>query len=202
MTHFKWIPGHTPLENIHFKVKFPSLLIRFIMKIDGKYKTIFHDVYFKICLIQNYWTRDPPPPPPPIPLCLDKIRFWHIKPTLNIQYTAVFCTIKKYTQNTNGGGSSSNKERKEKKDYRSKLKKERKKEMFYLTTHSTHFIYGYMASDIWLRTILIVKKEYIYIYHWRRKLGGGALFGWGGGGGQWNICAPPPTFNPTFLFST
>ena len=22
------------------------------------------------------------------------------------------------------------------------------KEMFYLTTHSTHFIYGYMASDI------------------------------------------------------
>ena len=31
--------------------------------------------------------------------------------------------------------------------------------MFYLTTHSTHFIYGYMASDIWLRTILIVRKE-------------------------------------------
>ena len=31
--------------------------------------------------------------------------------------------------------------------------------MFYLTTHSTHFIYGYMASDIWLSTILIVKKE-------------------------------------------
>ena len=27
------------------------------------------------------------------------------------------------------------------------------KEMFYLTTHSIHFIYGYMASDIWLRTI-------------------------------------------------
>ena len=25
--------------------------------------------------------------------------------------------------------------------------------MFYLTTHSTHFIDGYMASDIWLRTI-------------------------------------------------
>ena len=35
----------------------------------------------------------------------------------------------------------------------------RKKEMFYLTMHSTHFIYGYMASDIWLRTILIVRKE-------------------------------------------
>ena len=31
--------------------------------------------------------------------------------------------------------------------------------MFYLKTHSTHFIYGYMASDIWLRTILIVRKE-------------------------------------------
>ena len=36
---------------------------------------------------------------------------------------------------------------------------ERKREMFHLTTHSTHFIYGYMASDIWLRTILIVRKE-------------------------------------------
>ena len=31
--------------------------------------------------------------------------------------------------------------------------------MFYLTTHSTHFIYGYITSDIWLRTILIVRKE-------------------------------------------
>ena len=31
--------------------------------------------------------------------------------------------------------------------------------MFYLTTNSTHFIYGYIASDIWLRTILIVRKE-------------------------------------------
>ena len=31
--------------------------------------------------------------------------------------------------------------------------------MFYLTTHSIHFIYGYMASDIWLRTILIARKE-------------------------------------------
>ena len=35
----------------------------------------------------------------------------------------------------------------------------RRKEMFYLTTHSTHFIYGYMASDIWLRTIQIARKE-------------------------------------------
>ena len=29
------------------------------------------------------------------------------------------------------------------------LHKEGRKEMFYLTTHSTHFIYGYMASYIW-----------------------------------------------------
>ena len=41
----------------------------------------------------------------------------------------------------------------------SNLLREREREMFYLTTHSTHFIYGYMASDIWLRTILIVRKE-------------------------------------------
>ena len=39
---------------------------------------------------------------------------------------------------------------------------EGRKEMFYLTTHSTHFIYGYMATDIWLRTILIVRKETRY----------------------------------------
>ena len=37
--------------------------------------------------------------------------------------------------------------------------RKREREIFYLTTHSTHFIYGYMASDIWLRTILIVRKE-------------------------------------------
>ena len=37
--------------------------------------------------------------------------------------------------------------------------KEGRKDVFYLTTHSTHFIYGYMASDIWLRTIQIVRKE-------------------------------------------
>ena len=30
-----------------------------------------------------------------------------------------------------------------------KCRKEGRKEMFYLTTHSTHFIYGYMALDIW-----------------------------------------------------
>ena len=37
--------------------------------------------------------------------------------------------------------------------------KEGRKEMFYLMTYSTHFTYGYMASDIWLGTILIVRKE-------------------------------------------
>ena len=36
---------------------------------------------------------------------------------------------------------------------------EGRKEMFDLTTHSTHFNYGYMASDIWLKTILIARKE-------------------------------------------
>ena len=44
---------------------------------------------------------------------------------------------------------------------KNKMNKERKREreVFYLTTHSTHFIYGYMAWDIWLRTIMIVRKE-------------------------------------------
>ena len=37
--------------------------------------------------------------------------------------------------------------------------KEGNKEIFYLTMHSTHFIYGYTASDIWLRTIPIESKE-------------------------------------------
>ena len=31
--------------------------------------------------------------------------------------------------------------------------------MIYLTTHSTHFIYSYMASDVWLRTTQIVRKK-------------------------------------------
>ena len=29
------------------------------------------------------------------------------------------------------------------------VRRKERKEMFYLTTHSTHFIYGYMVSDIW-----------------------------------------------------
>ena len=38
-------------------------------------------------------------------------------------------------------------------------RKEGRKEMFYLTTHSAHFIYGYMASDIWKRTTQIAREE-------------------------------------------
>ena len=37
-------------------------------------------------------------------------------------------------------------------------RKGKENEMFYLTTHSIHFIYGYMASDIWFRTIQMVRK--------------------------------------------
>ena len=40
-----------------------------------------------------------------------------------------------------------------------RIHRQREREMFYLRTHSTHFIYGYMPSDIWLRTILKVRKE-------------------------------------------
>ena len=34
--------------------------------------------------------------------------------------------------------------------------------MFYLTTHSTHFIYGYIASDIWQSTTQMVREETCY----------------------------------------
>ena len=34
-----------------------------------------------------------------------------------------------------------------------------RKEMFYLTMLSTHFIYGYMASGIWLRTTQRMREE-------------------------------------------
>ena len=36
---------------------------------------------------------------------------------------------------------------------------EGRKEMFYLTTHSTHFLKGDMASDIWWRTTQKVREE-------------------------------------------
>ena len=35
------------------------------------------------------------------------------------------------------------------KNHSDRDRKEGRKEMFHLTTHSTHFIYGYVASDIW-----------------------------------------------------
>ena len=60
-------------------------------------------------------------------------------------------------------------------------------------------IWSYMYSD----------EIYIYIYHWRRKWGGGGERGhvpprfWLGGNGMFVPPTPhPPTFNPTFLFST
>ena len=33
--------------------------------------------------------------------------------------------------------------------YMLRIQLRKRKEMFYLTTHSTHYIYGYMESDIW-----------------------------------------------------
>ena len=36
---------------------------------------------------------------------------------------------------------------------------EGRKEMFYLTTHSTHFIYGYMASDMVKKATQIGREE-------------------------------------------
>ena len=50
-------------------------------------------------------------------------------------------------------------ERERERERRRERERDIEREMFYLKTHSTHFIYGYMASDIWLRTILIVRKE-------------------------------------------
>ena len=47
-------------------------------------------------------------------------------------------------------------------------------EMFYLTTHSTHFIYGYMALDIWLFYIHYTTDRYNLFYtqvveHWLER---------------------------------
>ena len=39
--------------------------------------------------------------------------------------------------------------------------KKGKKEMFYLTVHSTHFIYGYMASDLsYCKALSVSTKPY------------------------------------------
>ena len=65
--------------------------------------------------------------------------------TTNVRYNSLLCmcTLNPYRQIYTNMDSESGKG----------------KEMLYLTTHSTHFIYGYMASDIWLRTIQIVREE-------------------------------------------
>ena len=44
------------------------------------------------------------------------------------------------------------------------VKRGRRKEMFYLTSDSIHFIYRYVASDIWERTIQ-VGREKTYFRH-------------------------------------
>ena len=70
------------------------------------------------------------------------------------------CTLNKITVTLNVGGRADNPNIISPHSHPSPpFSIEGEREMFYLTTHSTHFIYGYMASDIWLRTILIVRKE-------------------------------------------
>ena len=44
------------------------------------------------------------------------------------------------------------------------VRKSTRKEMFYLMTHSTHFIYGYMASDK-STTPIVLKLSFIQIYY-------------------------------------
>ena len=58
--------------------------------------------------------------------------------------SAIACQANGIYVTERGGGREREKEEEEEKE-----EKERTNEMFYLTTHSTHFIYGYMASDIW-----------------------------------------------------
>ena len=41
------------------------------------------------------------------------------------------------------------KKKKKKETKKEEEEEEGRKELFYLMTHSTHFIYGYMASEIW-----------------------------------------------------
>ena len=46
-------------------------------------------------------------------------------------------------------------------------RKEGRKEMFYITTHSTHFIYGYMASvlpnEFSKSSLITIKNNVIYV---------------------------------------
>ena len=51
-------------------------------------------------------------------------------------------------------------EREKKRERERERERERgRKEMFYLMTHLTHFIYGYMISDIRQRTTQIVRER-------------------------------------------
>ena len=63
-----------------------------------------------------------------------------------------------HATSSTGSSSSSNNNNNSNSSSSSSSRRERE-HFFYLTTHSTHFIYGYMASDIWLRTTRIVRKE-------------------------------------------
>ena len=47
--------------------------------------------------------------------------------------------------------------------------------MLYLTTHSAHFIYCHMASDIWLRTIEIISLHELFVLIVEVGGGGGEL---------------------------
>ena len=96
-------------------------------------------------------------------------------PPCQFYYTCVYgfyaghqsCPESKYCNNNNINNNNNNNNRPCSSSSSSSSKssssndnmRERERKKFYLTTHSTHFIYGYMASDIWLRTILIVRKE-------------------------------------------
>ena len=46
--------------------------------------------------------------------------------------------------------------------------------MFHLTMHSAHFIFGYMALDVWLRTTQIVREETHCCFYYTNR---GALAG-------------------------
>ena len=81
-------------------------------------------------------------------------------------YKVSICAVRSSVKDTmlsivcdNSKQTKHNKEKQSSSPSLARVIREREREMFYLTTHSTHFIYGYMASDIWLRTILIVRNE-------------------------------------------
>ena len=86
---------------------------------------------------------------------------WKRKPVCSLSPTWLVNLSCCWFWMTTAGSKIKDSEKEKDVSYTQRLKKNtnREREMFYLTTHSTHFIYGYMVSDIWLRTILIVRKE-------------------------------------------